>query len=73
MMALNGPDKSLWRDGVGYFAPGSPLANTAAMDRLMGKRDLAKTRKDIEAAGYKGEKVAMLVAVDVHIENHGRG
>ena len=65
MMALNGPDKSLWRDNVGYFAPGSPLANDAGMDRLMGKRDLAKVRKDIGAAGYKGEKVAMLVAVDV--------
>ena len=65
MMALNGPDKSLWRDDVGYFAPGSPLANDAGMDRLMGKRDLAKVRKDIGAAGYKGEKVAMLVAVDV--------
>jgi peptide/nickel transport system substrate-binding protein len=65
MMALNGPDKSLWRDGVGYFAPGSPLANQAGMDRLTGKRDLAKVRNELEAAGYKGEKVAMLVAVDV--------
>lgn len=65
MIALNGPDKSMWRDGVGYFAPGSPLANDAGMDKLNGKRDLAKVRKDLEAAGYKGEKVVMMVAVDV--------
>jgi peptide/nickel transport system substrate-binding protein len=65
MIALNGSDKSLWRDGVGYFAPQSPLASDAGMDKLMGKRDLAKVKKDIEAAGYKGEKVVMLVGVDV--------
>ena len=65
MIALNGPDKSLWKDSVGYFAPGSPLASDAGMDKLMGKRDLAKVSKDLEAAGYKGEKVALMVAVDV--------
>ncbi len=65
MIALNGPDKSMWRDGVGYFAPGSPLANEAGMDKLTSKRDLAKVRKDLETAGYKGEKVVMMVAVDV--------
>jgi peptide/nickel transport system substrate-binding protein len=65
MIALNGTDKALWRDGVGYFAPGSPLASDAGMDKLTGKRDLAKVRKEIEAAGYKGEKIAMMVAVDL--------
>lgn len=65
MIALNGPDKSMWRDGVGYFAPGSPLASEAGMDKLTSKRDLAKVRKDLETAGYKGEKVVMMVAVDV--------
>jgi len=65
MIALNGPDKTLWRDGVGYFAPGTPLASNAGMDKLMGKRDLAKVKKEIEAAGYKGEKVALLVAVNI--------
>ena len=65
MIAINGNDKSLWRDGVGYFAPGSPLANDAGMERLTAKRDLAKVRKDIEAAGYKGERITMMVAVNV--------
>lgn len=65
LIALNGPDKSLWKDGVGFFPPGSPLANDAGIEKLMGKRDLAKVKKDLEAAGYKGEKIALMGAVDV--------
>ena len=65
MIAVNGADESLWNDGVGYFVPGSPLASDAGMDRINGTRDLEQVRKDIEAAGYKGEPVVMLVAVNV--------
>lgn len=65
MIAINGPDRSLWRDGVGYFAPGSPFASKAGMEQLTGKRDLARVRQELEKAGYKGEKVVMLVAVNV--------
>src|SRR5690606_12584110 len=55
MIAINGPDKSLWRDGVGYFCPGSPFESKAGMEKLTGKRDLAKVRQELEKAGYKGE------------------
>ncbi len=65
MIAINGPDKTLWRDGIGYFAPTSPLASKAGMEKLTAKRDLAKVRQELQAAGYKGEKVVMLVAVDI--------
>ena len=65
MIALNGPDKTLWRDNVGYFAPATPLASESGMDKLMGKRDFAQVKKDLEAAGYKGEKVALMVAVNI--------
>ena len=65
MIALNGPDKTLWHDNVGYFCPDTPLASNAGMDKLMGKRDYAKVKKDLEAAGYKGEKVALMVAVNI--------
>jgi len=65
MIAINGADKSLWRDGVGYFAPTSPYASKAGMEKLTGKRDLAKVKSDLEKAGYKGEKVVMLVAVNI--------
>lgn len=65
MIAINGADKTLWRDGIGYFAPTSPFASKAGMEKLTGRRDLAKVRQDLQAAGYKGEKVVMLVAVDI--------
>jgi peptide/nickel transport system substrate-binding protein len=65
MIAINGADQSLWKDGVGYFAPTSPYASKAGMDKLTGKRDLAKVREELQKAGYKGEKVVMLVAVDI--------
>src|SRR4029077_2524152 len=65
MIAINGTDKELWKDDVGYFVPGSPLATNAGMDKLNGKRDLAQVKSEIEKAGYKGEKIAMMVAVDV--------
>ena len=35
------------------------------MERITGKRDIAKVKSDIEKSGYKGEKIAMMVAVDV--------
>lgn len=65
MIALNGTDDSLWNDGVGYFAPGTPLASDAGMEKLMGPRDLDKVRKEIKASGYNGEKIAMMAAVNV--------
>ena len=65
MVAVNGTDKSLWRDGVGYFCPGTPLASDAGMTAITGKPDYAKVSRDIIAAGYKGEKIALMVAVDV--------
>ena len=65
MIAINGPDRTLWRENVGYFVPGSPFATPAGMERLTGKRDYNKVKQDLAAAGYKGEKVVMLVAVDI--------
>ena len=36
MQATVGTDPSLWRDGVGVFCPGTPLATSAGMDALAG-------------------------------------
>ncbi len=65
MVAINGEDKTLWRDDVGYFCPGVPLASDAGMEALTGKRDYDAVKRAIEASGYKGERIAMMVAVDV--------
>ena len=65
MQAVSGPDRTLWADGVGYFCPGTPLASSAGMDALTRPRDLDRSRREIEAAGYMGERVALLVPTDI--------
>jgi len=65
MTAVTGTDHSLWRDEVGFFPPETPLASDAGLDVLKGPRDFDKVKREIEAAGYKGEKVVVLGATDV--------
>jgi len=69
MTAAMGTDPMLWKDRVGLFTPGTPLATEAGMERLIGTRDLARVRAEITAAGYKGEKIVMLGAVDYPATN----
>ena len=65
MTAVAGTDKSMWNTGIGFFAPTGPWASEAGMERLNTPRDYARTKREIAAAGYKGEKVAVLIASDV--------
>jgi len=69
MTASMGEDTSLWKDGVGLFTPGTPLASAAGLEVLGGKRDLARVRAEIIAAGYKGERVVLLGSVDYPAAN----
>lgn len=59
-IAQVGDDKKLWKDGVGVFTPGTPLANDAGMEAITAPRDLARSKRDLRAAGYKGERVVVL-------------
>ena len=65
MSAVVGDDPTLWRDKVGYFPPGTPMANDAGMANLTGPRDLAKVKQELAAAGYKGEKLVLLAPQDI--------
>lgn len=58
-------DRELWKDGVGIFCPGTPMASDAGMDAVTAPRDLGKAREAIRAAGYKGEKVVVLGAAEI--------
>jgi peptide/nickel transport system substrate-binding protein len=60
-------DPSFWRDKVGYFCPGTPMANDAGMEALTGPRDLARVKRDIAASGYRGEKIVLLGATDIPV------
>jgi peptide/nickel transport system substrate-binding protein len=50
---------------VGFFAPGSEAANDAGMSELSDNPDLGAIRKQIEQAGYKGERIVYLAVNDV--------
>jgi peptide/nickel transport system substrate-binding protein len=61
MQALMGDDTSAYNAPVGCFAPGTRLANDAAMDRLGGpKPDMARIKSLLAEANYKGERVALM-------------
>ena len=64
MTAVAGEDREMWQDGVGFFQPDSPMATKAGMAALTGPRDFAKARRDLQAAGYRGERVVLLSAAD---------
>ncbi|WP_106409189.1 ABC transporter substrate-binding protein [Pseudoroseomonas deserti] len=64
MEAVVGNDPAMYRTPLGFFAPGTPMATTEGLSPLQGPRDYDKVKKEILAAGYKGEKVVLLVPAD---------
>jgi peptide/nickel transport system substrate-binding protein len=64
MTAVAGTDPAFWRDGIGLFAAGTPLANDAGVEVLRGPRDYAAVRRALARAGYNGEKIVVLAPTD---------
>ena len=64
MIAVAGDDPAMWHVPTGFFPPGTPLANDAGMEVLTGPRDYDRVKRDLAAAGYKGERVVFLAAND---------
>ena len=62
LTAVSGTDRTLWRAGVGFFAPDSTMASSVGMEALHDPPDLAHARKLLHASGYAGEKTVMMVA-----------
>jgi peptide/nickel transport system substrate-binding protein len=50
---------------TGVFAPGSAMASKAGMDALSGSPDPSAIKRQLEQAGYKGERVVYLSVNDV--------
>jgi peptide/nickel transport system substrate-binding protein len=63
-IAVAGADPAFWRTGIGYFPPASPMASLAGMEALTEPRDFDRARRDMAAAGYKGERAVLLAAGD---------
>jgi len=70
MTAYVGEPKN-WKTCPSFFTCGTPMANDAGSEALSGKRDYDKAKELIKEAGYKGEKIIVLDAVDqplIHAE-----
>ena len=70
MTAAAGTDSTLWRDGVGIFTPGTAMANDAGLDAIDGRkrRALPALRTALRDAGYRGERVVLMVASDQAVQ-----
>ncbi|KAA2212658.1 ABC transporter substrate-binding protein [Teichococcus oryzae] len=64
MQGAYGTDPRGWKAGTGVFTSDSPMSSDAGLAPLQGKRDYAKVKRDLAAAGYNGEKIVMLQADD---------
>jgi peptide/nickel transport system substrate-binding protein len=64
MAAVVGDARDAARTGIGYFAPGTPMASDAGLGALASPRDPAAAKRAIAAAGYKGEKVVVMTPSD---------
>ena len=65
MTAVMGDDRSLWNDKCGFFLPGTPLATEVGLETMAGAPDYEKVKRNLEAAGYNGEKVVLAVPTDL--------
>jgi peptide/nickel transport system substrate-binding protein len=64
MTAVAGDDRTAWRDNIGFFAPGTPMASDAGLSALAPPHDAAAAKAAIAQAGYGGEKVVILTPGD---------
>ena len=64
MAAVAGDDTGSYRTDLGFFPAGTPLASDAGMSALTSPRDLGRVKRELAVAGYKGERVAVMVASD---------
>jgi peptide/nickel transport system substrate-binding protein len=63
VVAINGNDPAGYTTGVGWFTPGTPMANSAGLEAFRGS--IAAGREALRAAGYRGEKVVFLGPTDI--------
>jgi len=71
MMTAYVGDPKNWKLCPSFFTCGTPMASNAGSGALSGKQDFEAAKKLIAEAGYKGEKIILLDAVEqslIHAE-----
>jgi peptide/nickel transport system substrate-binding protein len=69
MTAAAGTNPEMWRDGIGIFTPGTPMASDAGMEIITRpKRSMATLAKALRDAGYQGEQVVLMAASDQAVQ-----
>jgi len=63
-LASSGDDPAMYHVPTGLFCPASPFATEAGLEVFAGPRNYDAVRKQILAAGYKGEKTVLLAPTD---------
>jgi peptide/nickel transport system substrate-binding protein len=70
MIAAAGTDPKMWRDGVGIFTPGTPMASSTGMEVVNSKqRDLPTLGKALRDAGYQNERIVFMAAGDQAVQS----
>ena len=64
MQAVVGTDPAMWHVPAGVFTPGTPLATSAGLDVITPIPDYDRVKRELAAAGYRGEKVVFIAATD---------
>ncbi|MEJ0020204.1 MAG: ABC transporter substrate-binding protein [Acetobacteraceae bacterium] len=54
---------------AGLFVPGTPMASDVGVEVMQGPKDPAALRRQLAEAGYKGERIVVLVATDFPSQN----
>lgn len=57
-------DPSMWHVKLGAFCPDTPMATEAGMSDLFGPTDVERASSELTAAGYKGERVVLMLPAD---------
>jgi peptide/nickel transport system substrate-binding protein len=65
MQAIVGTDPATYFDKVGFFTPGTPLANDAGLAPLLGPRSLDRAKGLMRAAGYTNQPMRLIGPTDI--------
>ena len=57
-------DPSMWHVKLGVFCPDTPMATDVGLDELFGPTDVARGKRELAEAGYRGERVVLMSPTD---------